>query len=227
MAPRSVEMKRAHAVAAAWAPTRGRARKIAAAHLALKPHHVPRVPALHRIMILQRKKGSGLAGVTSRRARACCRASSARSAGRSEPSSLTRPCVRAHEPSTGSPKAANYGRRSYAGRLVPSGRGATLWVTVRRVESHDEDCHCVGSHLVYRGPATTHRPSRRSPSSGRRGATGQRRDLATGHRCSPQRTRHPHRRRVRSLVSHSGSARAGAVGDLSAAPCDPSKRKSK
>jgi hypothetical protein len=87
MAPRSVEMKRAHAVAAAWAPTRGRARKIAAAHLALKPHHVPRVPALHRIMILQRKKGSGLAGVTSRRARACCRASSARSANRNLPRS--------------------------------------------------------------------------------------------------------------------------------------------
>jgi hypothetical protein len=66
MAPRSVEMKRAHAVAAAWAPTRRRARKIAAAHLAHKPHHVPRVPAStsHNDTAAQKGERSGWCDLT-------------------------------------------------------------------------------------------------------------------------------------------------------------------
>jgi hypothetical protein len=52
------------------------------------------------------------------------------------------------------PDAVPHGRRPCARRLAPSGHGATLWVTVRRVESHDEDCHGGGSHFVRRDPAT-------------------------------------------------------------------------
>jgi hypothetical protein len=122
-----------------------------------------------------------------------------------------RPCARVGEPANGSPGAANPWASLHARRLARSGRGVTLWGNGRRVESHDEDCHGGGSHFVRRGPATTYRPSRGRPCPGHRRATGERCDLAPGHRRRPQRTRHTNRRRVRSLVSHSGSARAGTV----------------
>jgi hypothetical protein len=66
-----------------------------------------------------------------------------------------------------------------------------------------------------KGPARTHRPSRGRPCPGHRGATGSGRGLATGHRGGPQRTRHPHRRRVRALASCAGGAIVEAAGGLS------------
>jgi hypothetical protein len=48
------------------------------------------------------------------------------------PSAQPRPCARSHEPSIGGAEATNlWAALLRARRLAPSGRGATLWVTVK------------------------------------------------------------------------------------------------